>query len=114
MQMALSHPISRGGFFVAKVVGAFVAYLAFATTVFGTSLAIVEGARVGGAIAARTGDIARLVRGTAQGAATSEQFTDAVRRIWENREQYARAMREETKADGTDAVLKVIRDAAGR
>ena len=60
MQMALSHPISRGGFFVAKVVGAFVAYLAFATTVFGTSLAIVEGARVGGAIAARTGDIARL------------------------------------------------------
>ena len=60
LQMALSHPISRGGFFIAKVVGAFVAYLAFAATVFGTSLAIVEGARVGGAIAARTGDIARL------------------------------------------------------
>ena len=60
LQMALSHPISRGGFFIAKVIGAFVAYLAFAVTVFGTSLAIVEGARVGGAIAARTGDIARL------------------------------------------------------
>ena len=60
MQMALSHPISRGGFFVAKVAGAFAAYLAFAATVFGTSLAIVEGARVGGAIAARSGDVARL------------------------------------------------------
>ena len=60
MQMALSHPVSRGGFFIAKSLGAFVAYLAFATTVFGTSLAIVEGARVGGAVAATTGDIARL------------------------------------------------------
>ena len=60
IQMALSHPISRRGFFLAKVFGAFVAYLVFAATVFGTSLVIVEGARVGGAIAARTGDIARL------------------------------------------------------
>ena len=60
MQMALSHPVSRGGFFIAKSLGAFVAYLAFAATVFGTSLAIVEGARVGGAVAATTGDIARL------------------------------------------------------
>ena len=60
VQMALSHPVSRGGFFVAKATGAFVAYLAFAATVFGVSLAIVEGARVGGAVAARTGDIARL------------------------------------------------------
>ena len=60
VQMALSHPVSRGGFFLAKATGAFAAYLAFAATVFGTSLAIVEGARVGGAIASRTGDIARL------------------------------------------------------
>ena len=60
VQMALSHPVSRGGFFVAKALGAFVAYLAFAATVFCTSLAIVEGARVGGAVAARTGDIARI------------------------------------------------------
>ena len=49
-----------------------------------------------------------------QNAVTPEQFTAAVRKIWENREEYSRAMREETKADGTDAVLKVIRDAAGR
>ena len=60
IQMALSHPVSRGGFFIAKSLGAFIAYLAFAVTVFGTSLTVVEGARVGGAIAARTGDIARL------------------------------------------------------
>ena len=60
IQMALSHPVSRGGFFVAKTLGAFAAYLVFAAVVFGTSLAIIEGARVGGAIAARTGDIARL------------------------------------------------------
>ncbi len=60
IQMALSHPVSRGGFFIAKTLGAFAAYLVFAAVVFGTSLAIIEGARVGGAIAARTGDIARL------------------------------------------------------
>ena len=60
MQMALSHPVSRGGFFLAKALGAFVAYLVFAAAVFGTMLAIVEGARVGGVRAAQTGDIARL------------------------------------------------------
>ena len=60
VQMALSHPISRGCFFAAKSLGAFAAYLAFAATVFGTSLAVVEGARVGGAIAERTGDVARI------------------------------------------------------
>lgn len=60
VQMALSHPVSRGGFFLAKAAGSFVAYLAFSMTVFGTSLAIVEGARIGGAIASQTGDIARL------------------------------------------------------
>ena len=60
LQMALSHPVSRGGFFLAKALGAAAAYLVFAVVVFGTSLAIVEGARVGGAVAARTGNIARL------------------------------------------------------
>ena len=60
VQMALSHPVSRGGFFIAKALGSFAAYLVFATTVFFTSLVIVEGARVGGAVAERTGDIARI------------------------------------------------------
>ena len=60
IQMALSHPVSRGAFFAAKSLGSFVAYLVFATTVFGTSLAVVEGACVGGRIAASTGDIARI------------------------------------------------------
>ena len=49
-----------------------------------------------------------------QNTVTQEEFTAAVMKTWENRERFARAMREETKADGTEAVLKVIRDAAGR
>ena len=60
IQMALAHPVSRGAFFLAKALGAFAAYLLFAATVFCTSLDIVEGAKIGGAIAARTGDMARL------------------------------------------------------
>ena len=60
IQMAFSRPISRGAFFVAKSFGAFAAYLVFAAIVFGTSLAVVEGARVGGEIAARSGGMARL------------------------------------------------------
>ena len=60
IQMALAHPISRGGFFLAKALGAFAAYLVFAATVLCTALDVIEGARIGGVIAARTGDIARL------------------------------------------------------
>ncbi len=60
LEMALAHPVSRGGFFLAKTAGAFVAYLVFATVVFGTELTIVWGASVGGRLAAQTGDIARL------------------------------------------------------
>lgn len=60
LQMALSHPVSRASFFIAKTLGAFAAYLVFAAIVFFTSLTVIEGARVGGAIASRTGDIARL------------------------------------------------------
>ena len=60
IQMALSHPVSRGGFFVSKALGAAIAYAVFSATVFCTSLAIVEGARVGGEYASRTGDVARL------------------------------------------------------
>lgn len=60
LAMALSHPISRGGFFLAKTLGAIVAYLVFAGIVVSTMLVIVQGAAIGGAIARRTGDIARL------------------------------------------------------
>ena len=60
MAMALAHPVSRTGFFLAKTAGACMAYLAFSSVVFLTALVIVDGAAIGGAIAARGGDIARL------------------------------------------------------
>ena len=60
MEMALAYPISRTGFLLAKAAGAFVAYLGFAAIVLSTVLVIVDGAAVGGVIAKRTGDIARL------------------------------------------------------
>ena len=60
LEMALAHPVSRGGFFLAKAAGAFVAYLVFATVVFGTELAIVWGAAVGGRLAAQTGGLAQV------------------------------------------------------
>ena len=60
VEMALSHPISRGMFFVAKACGAFAACIVFTLTVFGVSLTSVAGAAVGGAIAERTGGIARI------------------------------------------------------
>ena len=64
LEMALAHPVSRGGFFLAKAAGAFVSYLVFALTVLGTELTIVWGAGVGGIVAARTGELA-LVFGPA-------------------------------------------------
>lgn len=60
MAMALAHPVSRTEFFLAKTLGAGVAYLVFASVVFLTALVIVDGAAIGGAIAAKSGDIARL------------------------------------------------------
>ena len=60
MAMALAHPVSRTGFFLAKTGGACAAYLVFAAIVFLTALVIVDGAAIGGAIAAKSGDIARL------------------------------------------------------
>ena len=60
MAMALAHPVSRTGFFLAKAGGACAAYLVFAAIVFFTALVIVDGAAIGGAIAAKSGDIARL------------------------------------------------------
>ena len=60
MAMALAHSVSRTEFFLAKTLGAGVAYLVFASIVFLTALVIVDGAAIGGLIAARNGDIARL------------------------------------------------------
>ena len=60
LEMALAHPVSRGCFFVAKATGALAAYVAFAAIVFTTSLVTVAGADIGGRIAAKNGDIARL------------------------------------------------------
>jgi len=60
MAMALVHPISRSGFFLAKTAGAAFAYLTVATTLFLTTLTVVEGAAIGGAVARQSGDIARL------------------------------------------------------
>ena len=60
MEMALAHPVSRSAFFLSKTMGAFLAYLVFAAIVFGVTLAIFQGAVIGGAIARRTGDIARI------------------------------------------------------
>ena len=59
-EMALAHPVSRATFFLAKTAGAAVAYLVFALIVFGTQLAIVWGAAVGGILAARSGDVASV------------------------------------------------------
>ena len=60
LEMALSHPVSRREFFVAKSFGSFLACLVFEAIVFGTTLAMVEGAAVGGRLSERTGDIARI------------------------------------------------------
>lgn len=61
LEMALAHPVSRGGFFLAKTAGAAVAYLVFALIVFGTQLVIVWGAAAGGALAEKTGQLVRVV-----------------------------------------------------
>jgi len=58
--MALAHSLSRGAFFTAKVAGALAAYAVYAATVAATTLVMVRGAEIGGAVAARTGDIARV------------------------------------------------------
>ena len=57
LQMALSHPISRQGFFFSKVMGAMLSYLVFAATVFAVTITTVIGSEVGALIALRKGDI---------------------------------------------------------
>ena len=60
LEMALAHPVSRGGFFLAKTAGAFVAYLVFALIVFGTELTIVWGAEIGGRLSRQSGELSRV------------------------------------------------------
>ena len=60
MAMALAHPVSRTGFFLSKTCGACAAYLVCSSVVFLTALVIVDGAAIGGAIAEKSGDVARL------------------------------------------------------
>lgn len=60
MEMALSHSVSRQSFFFAKLCGVMLAYLAFAVSVAATSLTVVNGAEIGGLVAARKGDVAQL------------------------------------------------------
>ena len=60
LAMTLAHPVSRSLFFLAKTVGAILALFIFDLTVFGAAVVVVAGAAVGGEIAAKTGDVARL------------------------------------------------------
>ena len=60
LEMALAHPVSRAGFFLAKLTGAALAYLVFAVTVTAVSVTTVNGAEIGGRIAAKVGDVATV------------------------------------------------------
>jgi len=60
MATALAHSVSRTEFFLAKFVGCSFAYLAFASTVIAVSLTVVNGAEIGGRLAAAKCDVAKL------------------------------------------------------
>lgn len=60
LEMALAHPVSRTGFYLAKLTGAAFAYLVFAVTVTAVSVTTVNGAEIGGRIAAKIGDVATV------------------------------------------------------
>lgn len=59
-QMALSHPVSRTGFFVSKIVGVAAAYLLFFLTVGGVAEIAIVGMEVGRMVAAVRSDLAML------------------------------------------------------
>lgn len=59
-QMTLTHAVSRERFFVAKCLGGLLAYVVFAVIVSVNMLTIVRGAEIGGELAARSGDLAKL------------------------------------------------------
>jgi len=60
METALAHSVSRTKFFLAKFAGGVLAYLVFAFTVVAVSLTVVNGAEIGGRLAAARCDVARL------------------------------------------------------
>ena len=60
LEMALAHPVSRTGFFLAKTAGVAVATLVFSLVVLGMTVVVFVGADIGGRIARESGDIARL------------------------------------------------------
>ena len=59
-QMALAHSVSRTAFFLSKTLGSACALAVFCLIVFLTAQTVVNGAAIGGELAERTGDIARL------------------------------------------------------
>lgn len=60
LQMALSHSVSREVFFLAKTMGAFLAYLLFAVTVFSLTVTVTRGSAIGAEIARMKNDIPGL------------------------------------------------------
>ena len=58
--VALSHPVSRAQFFVAKTCGAYLAFALFAVAVGAMTATMVNGALIGSLVAARTGDVPKL------------------------------------------------------
>jgi ABC-type transport system involved in multi-copper enzyme maturation permease subunit len=58
--VALSHPVSRVQFLVAKACGAYAAFALFALALGSVMAVVVNGAVIGAAIARKTGDIPRL------------------------------------------------------
>lgn len=59
-EMALAHPLSRERFFYTKTLGAILALLVFVFILAGATITSVIGAEIGGRLAERTGDIARI------------------------------------------------------
>jgi hypothetical protein len=59
-QVALAHSVSRTSFFVCKALGCLLAYVIFTAAISLTTLTVVNGAEIGGAIAAARGGMARL------------------------------------------------------
>ena len=60
LEMALAHPVSRTRFFLSKCLGAFASITLVMATLLFLSVILVEGAAVGGRLAERTGDLARV------------------------------------------------------
>ncbi len=58
--VALSHPVSRFQFFLAKAAGAYVAFSLFAIAVGAMTMTMVNGAALGAVAASKTGDIPKM------------------------------------------------------